>query len=666
MTFTLGDAPLSPDAAAVAESLCREQNITRRDLYIKWEAWALSHSKTSDAPSADDLRQLSSHLRLEPSKSQKTPVHIRTPASVRKDLFYNPPPLPHKFTIDDFFSYVDDPGTSQVPDSTSPSTGSPPLKTLAVPSSKLQLKPEPKLEPTLAVEDDHLHISASEVVRQPHAKLETDVKPDQDYISREGSGRVESTLNDALRLDFPSSSGTRLSVQQLTATFDSHSPFRYMNDAIPQRIEAVRAHIRNLVDRIIARLSNNRGESEQLPKLSLESFFVRSPDLVMAGGRIRVELDGSEGAASGRINPSSVVLESEDGNLVALDLNRVHEAKTPLFLHPGMVVVVEGVNTNGRRLQVHALYDNAMPLPQDLRPSDPIAMDDEDEILPDPAQPHDEAYVTALIAAGPYTTRENLNYEPLEDLLAVVARSHSDVVFLAGPFVDAEHDQVSALTPLPFEQLFELRVMQRLREVLEEMPEDKRPQFVLIPSLDDVHSDFVCPQPPLELMAGAEEHPNIMLMGNPSVVKLSRKNGAFAATIGISALPALQDISGDCLCWNRGDRFSAIASNMLRQCSFYPTFPATAAVPLDSSLMEGVLLPEIPGSPTVDVLVTPSKLKAFAKCVDGGAVALNPGLLCRGSSGGTYAEVKIPLHDTSCQRPLNFNADRLSASIIRI
>lgn len=662
MTFTLGNTALSPDAADIAEALCREQNLTRKELYIKWEVWALSHSKTSDAPTAQELTQLSNHLRFEASKSSSTPVHKRTPASIRNALFYNPQPLPQKFTIDDFFSYVDDSHGQQLPDASCHPADSAPLKTLAVTPPQL----EPKLAPNPATEDDDLVMAAADVIRPPHIDLEVDTKPDQDYVCRQSSGRVEATLNDPPLVESASYPHTHVSLQpiQSTSILDSH--VRYMNDAVPSRIEAVRAHIRNLVERILARLSTLRAENEQPPKPSPESFFVRSPDVVMAAGRIRVELDGSEGAASGRINPSSVVLESEDGNLVALDLGRMHEAKTPLFLHPGMVVVVEGVNTNGRRLQVHALYDNAMSLPQVGRTLGQVAANDEDEILLEAAQPHGELFATALFAAGPYTTNENLNYEPLDDLLAVVVRSRPDVVFLAGPFVDAEHDQISAATPVPFEQIFEKRVLQRLRKALSEMPAGERTQVVLIPSLEDVHNDFVCPQPAMKLVPGAEEHPNISLFGNPTVVKLSARNNAFVATVGMTSIPALQDISGDCLCWNKGDRFSAIASSMLRQCSFYPTFPATAAVPLDTSLMDGLLIPETEGTPTVDVLVAPSRLKAFAKCVDGGAVAINPGLLCRGSCGGTYAEVKIPLHDARCQRPHNFNADKLNARIVRI
>lgn len=394
---------------------------------------------------------------------------------------------------------------------------------------------------------------------------------------------------------------------------------------------------------------------------------------MLAVGRIRVELDDSEGVAAGRINASSVLLESEDGNIVKLNLARMAERKTPLFLHPGMIVVVEGVNTNGRCIHVHAVYDNAMAIPTAPAKNRRILqLDDQadEEELPNPAQPtDDEPYATLMFAAGPFTTSANLNYEPLDDLLSAVATARPDAVFLTGPFVDANHAQISAATPVPFQQVFDTRVLARLRSAIAAMAsaENPAPHFILVPSLDDVHHDFVCPQPPFR----SAEDPlppevGITMLGNPGVVELSAKNGRFAAMVGISSLPALQDISGDCLCMNKGDRFSAIASHMLRQCTFYPTFPPSPAVPLDSTLFDHMVIPDLERAPTIDVLVCPSKLKAFVKNVDGGAVAVNPGLLCRGSSGGTYAELRVPLHSVDKVRPLNANADRLRASIVRL
>lgn len=653
MTFMFGDIALTSAASSAAEALCHEHGLTRHQLMIKWEHWALKTSNAAAIPSVQDLKNLSEHLRSKLDRKSATPVHKRTPAAITEALFYTPQPQPTTFNIDDFFSYVDEPESKAVLDTDAHILNPPPVKLEPVKQIKQELKPT-------IVDDDDIQMAGAHVLRPDHAPLDTDATPDNDYINRDNSGRIEATFNSAPDLENNKIARLRVAVKTIS-TLDTESTFRYMNDSVPDRIETMRAHLRTTADAIFQRIKANAEEGHVIePKP--ESFYARSSDVVMVAGRIRVELDGSEGAASGRINPNSVILESEDGNIVKLDLSRLMDDKKPLFLHPGMVVLAEGINTNGRVLQVHTLYDNALPVHDDSKNS-LSNTHDEDEIMPNVGE---DPSVTAMFAAGPYTTSKNLNFEPLDDFLAVVERACPNVVFMCGPFLHSEHPQVSATLSVPFEGIFAGRIVAKIRNTLAQMPADRRTHFILLPALEDVHHTFVCPQPPFSLSDEFGEHQNITLLGNPGVVELSSGNGKYKTTVGITSLPSLLDMSADCLCCNKGDRFSAIASAMLRQRSFYPIFPATEKVPLDASLLDGVQIPHLEGASTVDILVMPSKLKAFAKSVDAGAVAINPGLLCRGSYGGTYAETRIPLHQVDTQRSLNLNADKLCASIVRL
>ena len=45
---------------------------------------------------------------------------------------------------------------------------------------------------------------------------------------------------------------------------------------------------------------------------------------------------------------------------------------------------------------------------------------------------------------GPFTTADNLSYQPLEDLLRIALKSKPDVLILVGPFVDISHPQLSS------------------------------------------------------------------------------------------------------------------------------------------------------------------------------------------------------------------------------
>ena len=64
-----------------------------------------------------------------------------------------------------------------------------------------------------------------------------------------------------------------------------------------------------------------------------------------------------------------------------------------------------------------------------------------------------------LVASGPYTTNEDLSYEPLAELLRTCRRHSPHVLLLLGPFVDAEHPLIaSGACDEPFEALFASKV----------------------------------------------------------------------------------------------------------------------------------------------------------------------------------------------------------------
>ncbi|NWZ02510.1 DPOA2 polymerase, partial [Loxia curvirostra] len=97
-----------------------------------------------------------------------------------------------------------------------------------------------------------------------------------------------------------------------------------------------------------------------------------------------------------------------------------------------------------------------------------------------------------LVACGPFTPSDSVAFEPLSDLLEVVARDRPDVCVLFGPFLDAKHEQVESCQLLsPFSDLFRLC----LRTIVEGT-RSAGSQLVLVPSLRDVCHDFVYPQPP--------------------------------------------------------------------------------------------------------------------------------------------------------------------------
>ena len=64
-----------------------------------------------------------------------------------------------------------------------------------------------------------------------------------------------------------------------------------------------------------------------------------------------------------------------------------------------------------------------------------------------------------MVAVGPFTTSEDLEFAPLEELLGSCRGSPPDILLLIGPFVDVEHALIaSGSLDITFEELFETQV----------------------------------------------------------------------------------------------------------------------------------------------------------------------------------------------------------------
>ena len=106
-----------------------------------------------------------------------------------------------------------------------------------------------------------------------------------------------------------------------------------------------------------------------------------------------------------------------------------------------------------------------------------------------------------MSVCGPFTTSDNMEYEPLMDLVNIIQNDKPDVVILLGPFVDMNHKALrSGQTTLkfqdgeevlvPFEAFFASKVSGLLEDLFTQQ-EDLTTQFVLVPSLEDATAEWV-------------------------------------------------------------------------------------------------------------------------------------------------------------------------------
>ena len=300
---------------------------------------------------------------------------------------------------------------------------------------------------------------------------------------------------------------------------------------------------------------------------------------------------------------------------------------------------------------------------------------------------------------GPFTTKDNLDYDPLVDAILKIATDKPDVVIMCGPFVDGRQPLVSGndgVGPtieiegvertVSHEYLFANKVSAILEEMYMNDPELKT-QFVLVPSMDDAFLDAVYPQPPFQDRTPGVKVPKALEaefgdLGLNYVELAGRENDRAAIksakrvhcvsnpctlqmndiTIGVTSTDVLFHISSDECNANLapGTRLSRIAQHLIQQRSYYPLFPAPKG--LNSLDLSKSTEWEMPVQP--DILITPSKLASFARKVMDSTIVVNPGELTKNTTGGTYAVIDVhPMKRETLENGMEANMEEMGKGV---
>ncbi|XP_073224975.1 uncharacterized protein [Cicer arietinum] len=393
---------------------------------------------------------------------------------------------------------------------------------------------------------------------------------------------------------------------------------RFMYDRTEDRINAIESRIRKHARALVA---SGLYEEPTDPT-------VASPRSIFAVGMICCD-------GEGRLNEKSVMLQSSiehsGGECVRLDLQRLSH----FSVFPGQVVGIGGHNPSGHCLVASKLVD-CVPTPvanEDFNPSKKLAIDKEN---PPTDLLCNQRELSMIIAAGPFTTTDNLLFEPLVELLAYAKRRPPQLLVLLGPFIDSEHPDIKKGTvDMVFNDIFRFEVLKKLEDYVECMGSAVR--VLLVPSIRDANHDFVFPQPAFDISL-----PQISSLTNPGIFEANE------VKVGCCTLDVLKQISGEEISRIAADgkpidRLSRLTNHILNQQSFYPLYPPAESVPLDFSLTpETLQLSLVP-----DVLILPSDIKYFVKVLNKESdeingmkcIAVNPGRLAKGEGGGTFVEL---------------------------
>ena len=203
-------------------------------------------------------------------------------------------------------------------------------------------------------------------------------------------------------------------------------------------------------------------------------------------------------AHDGKLNSTSLLLEGtrfgSNGARIELDVDNL--AGYSLF--QGQIVSVSGYNHSGRKMVVEKLMEGMEEGNFVKTPKEELK---KMQYGSEQGCQNGEG-IKVFAVAGPYTTNQNLDYQPLADLLGMVEEEKPDVVLLMGPFVDMRQDLIKdgedlivefadgSKRHVSYEQFFAAKIVGELEAMYEDLP-GLRTQFVIVPSLDDAVAEPV-------------------------------------------------------------------------------------------------------------------------------------------------------------------------------
>ncbi|CAB9500782.1 polymerase alpha subunit B [Seminavis robusta] len=506
------------------------------------------------------------------------------------------------------------------------------------------------------------------------------------YEERAGAGKVILTFNpnDLKPTTTAADSNTTTTPKCSIAyqQFDTNvtaQPHRHLFTTMEDRAKALDKHLVQLEDIMMERYNIKGKDDDDTPMMMedeaeiapLEAVAVPRQDKICCIGRI------CNAAHEGRINHTSVVLEGSKhlgGARIEMDVSLLKdgEKQKDFSLFPGQIVAVEGMNSTGRKLTAHRICEGAAHGGNKSTAK---------QLLEYHYSRQNGTPLKIMTVAGPYTTSDNLGYDPLFDFMSIVMQEKPDVVIMVGPFVDLRHKDIqsgeasllfsdgSDDMTVPYEAFFANKIAGLLEEFFE--GGDFKTQFVLVPSLDDATADWAYPQAPFQdrvfgqrgkviLKKAGGDGLEINTLGLDQIEKgAAGDNNAASADapfrrihcvsnpctlqlneviIGVTGTDAIFHMSADETNANLvpGSRLARIGQHMLQQRSYYPLFPAFPGANLDLKRMKQWSMPCQP-----DLLIVPSKLTSFARPVLGDTVLVNPGHLTKNTTGGTYGVMEI-------------------------
>ena len=349
--------------------------------------------------------------------------------------------------------------------------------------------------------------------------------------------------------------------------------------------------------------------------IAIGSAATQSTSEIIAVGRIASD------SLEGKLNTASLVLETSRrtgaGLRVPLKVDSIPSAN----FFPGQIVALRGINASGNYFTVNEI----LPIPS-LPPaaSSAVTLENINERV-------GEDPLNVMLASGPYTADDNLDFEPLHEICGKAADSYADGLILLGPFLDIEHPLLASgdfdLPPVDgydpdtatLATVFRHCITSPIQKLVAAVPNIT---IVMVPSVRDALSKHVAwPQeqmPKKELGLPKQ----VRMVSNPVTLSFNE------TVIGLCSHDTLYELRREEVLHGRpkeGNLLTRLPKYLIEQRHFYPIFPPTARENLPRSgapeggLATGAML-DVSYSKLgewwnvrPDVLIVPSSLPPFVR-----------------------------------------------------
>ncbi|EEH09961.1 DNA polymerase alpha/primase associated subunit [Histoplasma capsulatum G186AR] len=460
------------------------------------------------------------------------------------------------------------------------------------------------------------------------------------FAERQNSGQVLETINTHLSMSQPPIAPYPMERVKPTANTDMK---KFAYKPMSMHLNEASEVLDNMIDEFMAIIQKHHGLDDTV----FGSAANQSTKEIIAVGRIASD------SLEGKLNTASLVLETSRRSGAGLRIPLKIDSLPSVQFFPGQIVALRGINASREYFTVFEVLSTPL-LPPAASP--PAIIQSINDRLGDSDA---ERALNILIASGPFTADDNLDFEPLRTLCAKAADEYADALILTGPFLDLEHPLVaSGDFDLPDEKgldpdnatlssLFQCYITPLLKQLASAVPSIC---IFLVPSVRDAISKHVSfPQEKL-LKRDLDLFQTKQVRTVPNPVTLSLNENVF----GMCSHDVLYELRQEEVLGGRpseGGLLTRLSRYLIEQRHFLPVFPPTARGNLPKSGVEGGLATGAMLDTSYlklgewwnvrpDVLITPSILPPFVKVVEG-VLVINPGTLSKRKAAGSFAQMTL-------------------------